>query len=128
MPRFVILQHENPSASPPVHWDFMLESNTGLRTWALESEPIAGRQIVANQLPDHRLAYLDYEGPISQNRGSVTQWDAGEYELNNRGEAAKFAADSLMIAVVLRGCRLVGIARLTRPDAESQRWMFSLEG
>jgi DNA polymerase Ligase (LigD) len=126
MPRFVILRHENPSATPPVHWDFMLESGSVLQTWALESEPAAGHEIVANQLADHRLVYLDYEGPITQNRGSVTQWDAGQYTIV--GSEATLTAGRLEFAVELRGRRLTGTARLTRPNFETQRWMFSLDG
>lgn len=35
--------------------------------------------VPAEQLPDHRLAYLDYEGPVSGDRGAVTRLDSGEY-------------------------------------------------
>src|SRR5262245_41193710 len=93
MPRFVVLRHEMPpdSARGRVHWDFMLEQAGALRTWALAEEPAAGDEILAEALADHRLAYLDYEGPISGDRGGVTQWDAGEYE------AERDAADQLQV-------------------------------
>lgn len=85
MPRYVILLHEVPpghevAGGRGTHWDLMLEQAATLRTWALAEEPRAEGRIQAEQLPEHRLAYLDYEGPVSGNRGSVTQWDAGEYE------------------------------------------------
>ncbi|HEV2971076.1 MAG TPA: DNA polymerase ligase N-terminal domain-containing protein [Pirellulales bacterium] len=64
-----------------VHWDLMLESGAALRTWALAAEPASDILIAAEQLPDHRLAYLDYEGPISGDRGTVIRWDAGHFEL-----------------------------------------------
>ena len=32
-------------------------------------------------MPDHRLTYLDYEGPITGGRGSVTTQAAGTYRL-----------------------------------------------
>src|SRR5262245_11174038 len=87
MPRYVILRHETPKSDrAPIHWDFMLESDGILRTWALAELPVLQREIAADELADHRLAYLDYEGPISGDRGTVTQWDAGEYQL--RGESA----------------------------------------
>ena len=38
----------------------------------------------AEVLPDHRLAYLDYEGPISGDRGSVTRWDRGTYDVEHQ--------------------------------------------
>ena len=64
-----------------MHWDLMLESHGVLRTWRLLEEPAAGKQVPAEPLPDHRLAYLDYEGRSRNNRGTVTRWDAGHYEL-----------------------------------------------
>src|ERR1700704_4821039 len=77
MPRFVILEHDHPV----LHWDLMLEAGTALRTWRLARAPSApGEVIDALALPDHRLFYLDYEGPVSGGRGVVKRWDAGEYE------------------------------------------------
>jgi len=116
MPRFVILRHETPnSARGPVHWDLMLEQGTVLRTWALAEEPSAGRDIAASQLPDHRLAYLDYEGPISGDRGSITRWDAGEYQ------PVSESADELHIT--LAGRKLIGAAVLRQQ--KTQRWRFA---
>src|SRR5262249_39577183 len=50
-----------------------------LRTWRLLEMPAAGRQIRAEALGDHRIAYLNYEGPLSGNRGAVARVDAGEF-------------------------------------------------
>lgn len=38
---------------------------------------MAGVGIAAKQLQDHRLAYLDYEGPVSGDRGCVQRVDRG---------------------------------------------------
>jgi hypothetical protein len=117
MPRYVILRHEIPSPERgPVHWDFMLERDGILRTWALTEQPTPQREIAADQLADHRLAYLDYEGPISGDRGIVARWDAGEYQLG--GESA----DELQIS--LKGQKLFGEVRLRRAE-ESHRWRFT---
>ena len=70
MPRFVVLEHVRPEDR---HWDLMLESGDALATWALKHSPDSAQPIAAEQLPDHRLAYLDYEGPISGGRGAVTR-------------------------------------------------------
>lgn len=106
MPRYVVLQHETPqSYSRPTHWDFLLESGDVLRTWALAEEPAAGLVVAADPLADHRLAYLDYEGAVSGNRGSVTQWDAGTYEFVSETD------DVLIITV--SGARLSGTVRLS---------------
>lgn len=100
MPRFVILIHDHPH----LHWDFMLESDGALRTWRLESPPEPGREIPAEPLADHRIAYLDYEGPVSGNRGEVRRWDAGTYEV-----VSETAAE---LAVTLRGSKVRGRATL----------------
>ena len=76
MPRFVILTHNRPF----LHWDLMLETEHSLRTWRLLEEPSIGSDVPAERLPDHRREYLDYEGPISGDRGTVRQWDAGQFE------------------------------------------------
>ena len=89
MPRFVLLFHEcPPSLGKPSHWDLMLEREGVLLTWNLPALPAAWggdvaagkEEIAATRLADHRIAYLDYEGPISGDRGAVTRIDRGEYE------------------------------------------------
>lgn len=77
MPRFVVLRHEWEG----VHFDLMLEQGGVLRTWALP-EPLGdGRTIAARALPDHRAAYLEYEGPISGDRGEVRRIAEGRFEV-----------------------------------------------
>ncbi len=72
--RFAILTHDHPFP----HWDLLLEAGSFCRTWRLLSAPDAPGMIAAEAIADHRRAYLDYEGPVSGGRGSVTQWDAGD--------------------------------------------------
>jgi hypothetical protein len=63
MPRFVILEAEGV-----------------LRTWRLAAPLTPGVDIPAEPIGAHRLHYLDYEGPVSGNRGSVKRWDWGTFE------------------------------------------------
>ena len=85
MPRFVILRHalSKPIDGRGSHWDLMLESDDGvedsLETWALEDLPSKAGTTDARRLKPHRTEYLDYEGPVSQNRGSVKRVMAGTY-------------------------------------------------
>ena len=65
MPRYVVLEHDHPAR----HWDLMLEAGDVLRTWRLAAPPGADQPIGATATFEHRLAYLDYEGPISGGRG-----------------------------------------------------------
>jgi hypothetical protein len=84
MPRFAILLHDTPQES---HFDFMLEVNGVLKTWSLPCHPANGMTIEAKPLPDHRIAYLDYEGPVSGDRGTVARWDAGTYATQAQTDA-----------------------------------------
>ncbi len=77
MPRFVILEHDHPI----LHWDLMLEQEGVLRTWRLAEPPAGMSPVAAEPSFDHRLVYLDYEGPVSGNRGVVRRWDHGTYAL-----------------------------------------------
>jgi hypothetical protein len=96
MPRFVILEHDWPT----LHWDFLLETGSVLRAWRLPAEPAPGKSVPAEPNADHRLLYLDYEGPVSGDRGNVRRWDAGTFEW--------LADDPERIEIVLKGEKLVG--------------------
>ncbi|QDU78504.1 hypothetical protein Pla110_02080 [Polystyrenella longa] len=76
--RFTILIHDFPF----LHWDLLVEDGETLRTWRLHEEPDQSLKIVCEPLPDHRLIYLDYEGPVSRDRGNVQQWTTGRCELS----------------------------------------------
>jgi hypothetical protein len=76
--RYVILHHKLADGE---HWDLMLERGQVLATWQLSTPPVdpAARPVQANRIGDHRKEYLDYEGPVSGDRGEVVRFDAGEY-------------------------------------------------
>lgn len=85
--RFVILLHEGHG---PTHWDLMIEDQGTLATWQFLSDPTAAgstqQTLGARRLPAHRIAYLNYEGPVSGNRGRVRQADAGTCEALSAGK------------------------------------------
>ena len=76
MSRFAILEHDWPAR----HWDFLLESGDVLRAWRLLAMPEVRKAIPAEANFDHRKIYLDFEGPLSGDRGRVVRWDAGTFE------------------------------------------------
>jgi hypothetical protein len=62
----------------------------------------------AESIADHRLAYLDYEGPVSRERGSVQRWDTGSVDwLEQSAE---------LIRLKVAGTRLHGELSLRRPN------------
>ncbi len=78
---FVILHHALPDGSE--HWDLGIDQGEALATWQLLEDPAllaSGRigAVRARRIADHRRAYLDYEGPVSGNRGHVTRLDRGD--------------------------------------------------
>src|SRR5580693_5814528 len=106
MPRFALLIHDSPRG---LHYDLLLETGSVLKTWALPKLPEAGVEIECEALPDHRPVYLDYEGPISGGRGSVSRWD--------RGEFVAHVWDELEVQAEFDGERLAGRVELRRlPD------------
>lgn len=88
--RFVILIHDHPF----VHWDLLLESGDAARTWRLLESPAQWllaalpQTLPAELMAPHRLAYLDYEGPVSRERGSVRRWDHGSFEWLQQSDSA----------------------------------------
>jgi hypothetical protein len=117
MPRFVLLEH----LWNGVHWDFMLENGEALRSWAIEVPVVAGADLPARALADHRRIYLDYEGAVSNNRGTVRRIDQGSYSALVWSEA--------LVRVRLDGSQLVGEVELRQVGAVSDRassWIFRL--
>ena len=76
MPRFVVLAHDQPTP----HYDFLLEQGEILKAWRLEQAPARGLRILATANADHRRIYLEFEGPVSGERGQVRRVAEGEFE------------------------------------------------
>jgi hypothetical protein len=108
MPRFAILAHDHPFP----HWDFLLEDGERCRTWRLLAEPAPGETIPAERIADHRLHYLDYEGPVSGNRGAVVRFDSGTFEW--------IADERPNIELELFGSRVAGRCRIEQIGNESR--------
>lgn len=82
----VVLRHETPDRGH--HFDWLLAPDdrpeTLLLTFRVPRNPAASAEddsLDAARLPDHRRLYLDYEGPISGNRGHVTRVARGRWLL-----------------------------------------------
>ncbi len=97
--RYVILLHRWPQGPPRFfdeteperrvirrggdHFDWMFQSDSCLATWATARRLSVDRKAEtgAIRLPDHRSAYLDYEGAVSGNRGTVARVESGDFRL-----------------------------------------------
>ena len=82
--RFVILLHRLGDGE---HWDLMIERGDLLATWQLARNPLTpgAWPIPARRIGDHRKAYLQYEGPLTRNRGSVARIESGTAKLTEHG-------------------------------------------
>ena len=114
MARFVVLEHRWGG----VHWDVMLERGEALRTWAVDAPIVAGVEMSARALADHRIAYLDYEGPVSGGRGAVRRIATGTYE------TIEWTDDR--VVVILSGDQLSGEVIFSREAGGG--WSFDLLG
>lgn len=77
MLRYVVLHH---TGFGQPHYDLMFETAPGspLATWRSATWPAVSD---LTPLAEHRRAYLDYEGPVSNNRGQVKRVAAGTHRV-----------------------------------------------
>lgn len=117
-PIFVIQKH----AARNLHYDFRLELDGVLKSWAIPKEPSTDPKIkrLAVQVTDHDLSYAYYEGTIeegSYGAGKVELWDNGTYELEARRDNK--------IVFVLHGKKLKGRYTILKFDkAGPNNWLF----
>lgn len=83
--RTVLLHHQTPDGASHYDWLFAREepASSNLRTFRTGSRPdqaFPGDLLEVESIGDHRLEYLEYEGAISGDRGSVRRVVAGRYE------------------------------------------------
>jgi hypothetical protein len=103
----------------PRAWLHRLQEGTTKQSTTDENTEVANDPIVVERLPDHRMAYLDYEGPLSGGRGSVSRCLAGEYRSD------KCTTDE--IVVHLEG-PLLGTLYLEVLTDNNAKWAMSWQG
>jgi hypothetical protein len=111
--RYVVLRHAD-IAEP--HFDLMFETLPGsmLATWRSDHWPIE-TPLAVTRLRDHRRLYLDYEGDLFANRGSVQRVAEGECEV-------EVGENSIWTIRILTGSPP---ATLVFKPLDDQRWEVS---
>lgn len=114
--RFVVQKHY----ATHLHYDFRLEMDGVLKSWAVPKEPPTGSGVkrLAVQVDDHELSYIDFEGTIPEGMygaGKVEIWDKGTYTLKHRNKDK--------IQFTLHGEKLRGDYVLIRFRGD-KNWLF----
>jgi DNA ligase D-like protein (predicted 3'-phosphoesterase) len=128
--RFVVQKH----AASRLHYDFRLEVEGVLRSWAVPKGPSTDPKDKRLAMPteDHPLDYMSFEGVIPQGEyggGSVIVWDTGTYRnLSRSGGHEIPVAEALRrghATVWLEGHKLLGSYALTRvASGREERWLL----
>lgn len=119
-PIFVIQKHK----ATHLHYDFRLEKDGVLKSWAIPKEPPKEVKIkrLAIQVEDHSLGYEDFEGEIAEGlygAGTVEIWDKGYYEPIN------FQTKEIIFK--LSGRKLKGtycLIKIQPKNPEDKNWLF----
>lgn len=129
-PRFVIQKHD----ASTLHYDFRLEVEGALRSWAVPKGPSTDPRDKRLAMPteDHPLDYIDFEGVIPDDQygaGTVLVWDTGTYDnlTEKDGEAVPMAdaLDAGHAVFALHGKKLEGGYALTRAGkGRNARWLL----
>lgn len=116
--RFVVQEHH----ASHLHWDFRLELDGVLKSWAIPKQPpkVTGIKRLAIEVEDHPLSYISFAGKIPEGlygAGTVKIWDKGMFELVERtGNKIRF---------VLKGKELDGTYELMRfAKIGEKKWLF----
>ncbi|HYE58335.1 MAG TPA: non-homologous end-joining DNA ligase, partial [Rhodothermales bacterium] len=109
-PRFVIQKH----AASTLHYDFRLEVDGVLKSWAVRKGPSTNPadKRLAQPVEDHPLAYADFEGviPSGYGAGAVIVWDRGTYRnlREDEGLSMAQALEDGKVVIWLEGEKLRG--------------------
>jgi bifunctional non-homologous end joining protein LigD len=124
-PRFVIQKH----AASHLHYDFRLEMNDVLVSWAVPKGPPYAEKDKRLAMPteDHPIDYLEFEGTIPKGQyggGTVMVWDIGTYEL------LEGSHDKGFLRFRLNGRKLKGEWKLSRwrRAGERDKWLLAKSG
>ena len=121
---FTVQQH----AATTLHFDFRLEVDGVLRSWAVPKGPSLDPSVkrLAVQVGDHAMGYADFEGRLGPGygAGAVIVWDKGDYEPRTDGDFGQ-ALDKGHASFEMHGHKLRGGFTLQRTSAgRKPQWLL----
>jgi bifunctional non-homologous end joining protein LigD len=128
--RYIVQKHD----ASRLHYDFRLEMEGVLRSWALpKGLPWArGEKHLAVEVEDHPLEYANFEGVIPQGQyggGTVMLWDRGKYYVYGEQPVKSWREGKLHL--VLDGEKAKGewtLVRIRGRDGEKNQWLILKTG
>ena len=130
MPLFVVQEHH----AKRLHWDFRLEIDGVLKSWAVPKGPSLdpAQKRLAIQVPDHEIEHANYEGIIPEGTygaGPVLIWDQGSFVfIDDESPASGLERGNLKFE--LHGKRLRGafaLVKLRGPGREKALLLIKKE-
>lgn len=119
--RFTILEHDHPF----LHWDLLMQQGEVLATWRLLQLPETKQWLAAEKLPNHRMLYLDYEGPVSGDRGHVVRFCTGRYrQITDGVDGAGSVSGADEKHFHLADCAFASRATCRFCDSDQPQWRF----
>lgn len=124
---FVIQKH----AASTLHYDFRLEVDGTLKSWAVPKGPSFNptHKRLAVQVEDHDIEYANFEGQIGEGRygaGQVIIWDRGTYEPIPQDDELEVnrKLENGLLEFRLYGEKLKGRWRLVRIKGKEREWLL----
>lgn len=125
---FVIQKH----AATALHYDFRLEADGVLLSWAVPKGPSTdpSDKRLAMRVEDHPISYGDFEGVIPQDQyggGEVIVWDTGSYENLNDDLSITDQLEEGHVTVWLEGHKIQGGYSLRRWGSDKrgrEKWLL----
>ncbi|WP_447979796.1 DNA polymerase ligase N-terminal domain-containing protein [Candidatus Nitrospira bockiana] len=119
---FVVQKHR----ASHLHYDFRLESEGVLKSWAVPKGPSVDPKVkrLAMAVEDHPLDYAEFEGVIPEGEygaGTVMIWDRGRYEPEG-GQDVEAALRTGELKLRLEGAKLKGSWALVR--TRDRQWLL----
>src|SRR3990167_6493468 len=123
-PRLYLIQKH---AASHLHYDFRLELNGVLLSWAVPKGPCLDPSVkrLAVHVEDHPLEYGSFEGVIPEGQygaGKVLLWDTGEWKSNDKDPTVAYQKGHLSFSINAK--KLKGQWSLIRINDNDKTWLL----